>query len=379
MWTSAATGALTARARPAATSPPKRTGSLGRQAGLALARAISACAAASSSPRVLSAIAAHLRRAHPARGAPRRSAISSGSGGIGDARVVVDVGRARPVAEHEHVGLAAVQQARASRRSTRGARARPGPRRTAAARAPRPRRTSRAAAPATKSEMTWSTAIPQPEIAIPVCPVATNADSMPARARGRVELQRHRHLADRAVGADRVHDAHVGPVRPAGTLSPGGAARRSRSSTPARRGRRGQLGVLGEHGVQPGLDVHARRDRLQQRGAPLVGQRAAERRDADHEHVRAERRGLGHGRPRSAPAAARTARPRSARRPADAASTTRRPRARRSAGCRARSWRASRRTAPPVNSASRSAIGRLHAEAGAVGQHEPPVARGRAP
>ena len=40
----------------------------------------------------------------------------------------------------------------------------------------RRRATSREAAPEMKSEITWSTAIPQPVMAIPVWPVATNAD-----------------------------------------------------------------------------------------------------------------------------------------------------------------------------------------------------------
>ena len=62
----------------------------------------------------------------------------------------------------------------------------------------------------------------------------------PARAGRRVELQRDRHLADRAVRADGVHHPHVRAARPAraGTLRPGGAARRSRSSTPAAARRR---------------------------------------------------------------------------------------------------------------------------------------------
>ena len=51
-------------------------------------------------------------------------------------------------------------------------------------RARRPRAPAATAAPETKSAITWSTAIPQPAIAIPVCPVGTNADSQPA-ARGR--------------------------------------------------------------------------------------------------------------------------------------------------------------------------------------------------
>ena len=73
----------------------------------------------------------------------------------------------------------------------------------------RPSTTSRSAAPATKSATTASTEMPQPAIAIPVCPVGTNSERDPARAGLAVELERDRHLPDRAVRADGQHDRAV--------------------------------------------------------------------------------------------------------------------------------------------------------------------------
>ena len=57
-----------------------------------------------------------------------------------------------------------------------------------------------------KSATTASTEIPQPAIAIPVCPVGTNSDATPRRFASRVEFDRDRHLSDREVGPDREHD-----------------------------------------------------------------------------------------------------------------------------------------------------------------------------
>ncbi len=65
-----------------------------------------------------------------------------------------------------------------------------------------PSTTSRSAAPARKSATTASIAIPQPAIAIPVCPVGTKTDFEAALPRGEVELDGDGLLPDRAVGAD---------------------------------------------------------------------------------------------------------------------------------------------------------------------------------
>ena len=190
-----------------------------------------------------------------------------------------------------------------------------------------------------------------------------------ARARRRVELQRHRHLADRAVRADGVHDAHVRPLAgPAGTLRPGGAARRSRSSTPAARGRRGELRVLGEHRVQPRLDVHARP--RSPPAAPRATRRSARRRTARRRSRARSRRARPRRRRRATIGTARRAYGhdvgRDAARPRSASTTRDDLARRRSAGSRARSWRADSAKRPPVNSASRSATGRLHAQARAA-------------
>ncbi len=76
--------------------------------------------------------------------------------------------------------------------------------------------------------------MPQPVIAIPVCPVATNADSRP-RARAAVSSSSVTDIlpiaqSEPTVCTTRTSGRSAGP---AGTLRPAGAARRSRSSTPA--------------------------------------------------------------------------------------------------------------------------------------------------
>ncbi len=85
-----------------------------------------------------------------------------------------------------------------------------------------------------KSEITWSTAIPQPVIAIPVWPVATNADSRP-RARAAASSSSVTDILPIAQSEPTVWTTCTSGrlAGPAGTLSPGGDARRSRSSTPA--------------------------------------------------------------------------------------------------------------------------------------------------
>ena len=116
----------------------------------------------------------------------------------------------------------------------------------------------------------------------------------PARARGGVELERDGHLADRAVGADGVHDAHVGAVG-------AGHAQAGRRGAQVAQPHAGVAAAAASSGssastvCRPASTSMPGADRLEQRRAPLGGQRAAERRHADHEHVRAERHGLGDG------------------------------------------------------------------------------------
>ena len=124
--------------------------------------------------------------------------------------------------------------ARASRRSTPGGGARPGPR-------PRAARPPRACAlddellgaPAMKSETTASTAIPQPAIAIPVCPVGTKTDSSPRRCASRSSSS-ETVIFPIAQSEPTVRTIRAGTSRfsPVGTFSPAGGLRRSRSSTP---------------------------------------------------------------------------------------------------------------------------------------------------
>src|SRR3954465_13203024 len=111
--------------------------------------------------------------------------------------------------------------------------------------------------------------MPQPAIAIPVCPVATNADSNP-RARAAASSSKVTDILPIAQSEPTVCTTRT-PGRsagPAGTLSPGGAARpgggapRVAQLDARRGGRGGQLGVLAQNGVQAGLHVHPSPDGL---------------------------------------------------------------------------------------------------------------------
>ena len=108
----------------------------------------------------------------------------------------------RLVADDDHVGLAAVQQARATRRSRPDGTASPGPRSRPSDRRQRPG-VSISAAPAAKSATTASIGMPPPAIMMPVWPVARKSASMPRAAKARGDRQRGIFLAERAVGADR--------------------------------------------------------------------------------------------------------------------------------------------------------------------------------
>ena len=114
-----------------------------------------------------------------------------------------------------------------------------------------------------------------------------------------------------------------GRSRPAGTLSPGGAARRSRSSTPAAAAAADSSGILGQHRVQPRLDAASRR--RSPPAAPRATRRSARRRTARRRSPARSRRAA---RPRRRVGHDRHRPPRvrhdlgGASRPADAASTT---------------------------------------------------------
>ena len=107
----------------------------------------------------------------------------------------------RIVADHEHVGLAAMKQARATLRHRPGGASIPGPRSRPSDRRPRPG-SAVSAAPAAKSATTASIGMPRPAIMMPVWPVARKSASSAARLQRPGDRQRGVFLAQRAVGAD---------------------------------------------------------------------------------------------------------------------------------------------------------------------------------
>ena len=114
--------------------------------------------------------------------------------------------------------------------------------------------------------------MPQPAMAMPVWPVGTNTLAQAAAAGLGVELEADRHLAQRAVRADRQHHScihrqvaaggHVQPVRRAAQVADLDALQL--------RGR-GQLGIVAEEVVEAALDVEPGLDRAQDRAPPGSG------------------------------------------------------------------------------------------------------------
>ena len=134
--------------------------------------------------------------------------------------------------------------------------------------------------------------------------------------RGRDQLQGHGHLADRAVGPDRQdHPLARAMTPPDGGLHPVGRPAVVDQASAGRRGRRRELRVIAEELMQPGVDIEARPDRLEDRRPPRRRQPPARRGDPDQQPVRpdraverlVERRGEGHveGRQEFAQVAAR--------------------------------------------------------------------------
>ena len=152
------------------------------------------------------------------------------------AGAALDLGRARPVAEHVRVRRRAVDQperdARVQGMDDRALALDPEqpPPRSA------PSTTSCSAAPARKSDTTASTAIPHPAIAIPVWPVGTNTESSP-RARAARSSSSDTVIFPIAQSEPTVRTVCASTSRfaPVGTLRPAGGRRRSRSSTPCSR------------------------------------------------------------------------------------------------------------------------------------------------
>ena len=175
-------------------------------------------------------------------------------------RIALDLGRARRGGRGRRRAAPSRGSGRASRPSTRDARTRPAPRRSSSSpRARGPRRPSRSAAPAMKSATTASTEIPSPRSRSRLAG-RDEARREPARPRLAVELERDRHLPDRAVGADREHDLRRQLEVRAGrdVRDPSGGRRRSRSSTPCRAASAHQLVVVARNSCRPVLDVRAR-------------------------------------------------------------------------------------------------------------------------
>ena len=155
--------------------------------------------------------------------------------------------------------------------------------------------TSHSTVPWAKSLISRSTATPQPSIIIPVWPVGTNTADWPAAMRRRAQLERDRHLADRAVGR-----------RPSGSPAcPGRGAGRPRSpSAPAVAGSRrswcrGRRPPPRTPGRRRGTCAGRRGRRGRRRSPPRIvvpprgRQLAAGRGDADQERVGRRRRAPG--------------------------------------------------------------------------------------
>ncbi len=106
------------------------------------------------------------------------------------------------------------------------------------------------------------------------------------RPAGVAQLERHRHLADRAVGANRQDDPLAGAVAaPEGGLE---ALRRAAvvdDPDAGDGGRRGELRVVAEERVEPGVELQAGIDRRVEDRVPLVGESAAGRRDPDQQRI----------------------------------------------------------------------------------------------
>src|SRR4051794_21118360 len=223
-----------------------------------------------------------------------------------------------------------------------------------------------------KSEITWSTAIPQPEIAIPVWPVATKADSRP-RARAAASSSSVTDIFPIAQSEPTVCTTRASGREAGGTLSPGGAARRSRSSTPARSAADAISGSSASTVCRPASRCipcptasssaprHAAVSAPPNGATPITRTFAPSAAASPTEPtIGVSRRAYGMTSAAVRPAAA----------PSMTATTSRGPYCRMPCAVLANgsaSW-------PPVKSASRSAMG-LHAKGRAVAQHQPAVAQ----
>ena len=150
-----------------------------------------------------------------------------------------------------------------------------------------PSSTIHSTVPWAKSLMSRSTATPQPSIIIPVWPVGTNDAERPAACAEDAQLQGDRHLADRAVRADgQDHPLARAVAAPDGRLHPIRRPPVVDDPRPGSGRRSGELGVVAEERVEPGMDVEAGPDRVEDRRPPRVRELAAGRGDADQQRVR---------------------------------------------------------------------------------------------
>ena len=208
------------------------------------------------------------------------SAMSSAGGGAGDR----DIPRPRSSRRDGRARARAAPsrgRAPASRRSTPDGRASPGPRRGAARRRaggpPRPgarprlrgsrRRPRRRRSPSLRSRSRsarWA-----------------RRRMRSPRTRRAVELERHRHLPDRAVRPHREHDRRVDlEVRPAGAVEAVGRSSQVPKLDCVLVGQRPELGIVADHLVEPVLDRSPARMHDEER-TPGGWEASALRRDAD--------------------------------------------------------------------------------------------------
>ena len=282
-------------------STPKRIGSVqGRPSASAVA--------AHSRARLVAVerrgVEADADRAHVRAGQPRRLAdcapgisASPGSARPGSPRMC---GAAGLVAQHERLGLRAVQQPESTRRRSDGWNSEPCPSIRSQPSSSRAG-ASRSIAPEMKSATTASTGTPSPAIRMPVCPVARKSAATPRalQRRGsapasRTSCRPSNRCRRSAAGARRA-DSRCRPSRSGGRIAHVEQLQpaRSRQRRPAA-ARRAAAGAGPAATFIPASSAAAASSI---RSAPS---RAARTGDAEHQRPRARRRGLGHRQPRQA-------------------------------------------------------------------------------
>ena len=158
-----------------------------------------------------------------------------------------------------------------------------------------PSSTSRSAAPAMKSATTASTAMPQPSIMMPVCPVATKRVRTPRSLSCRVSWSWAVILPTlQSVPTVSTTNGSTAFARPEAIGRSGGRPAEVEDPPAVRRGLGREQRIVGEKGVQAVPEIAAVIERLGQPRAPLVGQPSAQRRDADQYGIGLEREPSSH-------------------------------------------------------------------------------------